>query len=70
MAVAAKRKDAREANGSATNNGTRIAQNHEDEQKRRDREERKSLVLWKRPIVTTEYFIKETSTLLYTYGEK
>lgn len=39
-------------------------------QKQKEKEERASLVLWKRPIVTTEYFIREVSTLLYIYGAK
>lgn len=64
VATTVKRKDA--ANGHTNSK----AQNHVDKQKQREREERQNLVLWKKPILTTEYFIKETSTLLYTYGEK
>lgn len=69
MATAGKRKDAKElptVNGNTNNK----VQNNIDRQKQKEREERQNLVLWKKPIVTTEYFIKETSTLLYTYGEK
>ncbi|XP_065170592.1 vacuole membrane protein 1-like isoform X3 [Atheta coriaria] len=39
-------------------------------QKLREREERESYVLWKRPLGTIEYFTKETLILLYTYGKQ
>lgn len=69
MVAAGKRKDAKETPAVNGNSNTKV-QNTIDKQKQKAREERQNLVLWKKPIVTTEYFIKETSTLLYTYGEK
>lgn len=66
----AKRKDASKVAPTANGNTNTKVQNNIDRQKQQEREERQNLVLWKKPIVTTEYFIKETSTLLYTYGEK
>lgn len=68
-AATAKRKDAKEAAPAAANGNAKLL-NSVDKQKQREREERRNLVLWKKPILTTEYFVKETSTLLYTYGEK
>lgn len=75
MVAGVKRKDAKEgtANGNATvNNVTRSPSDAAAVciQKQKEKKERANLVIWKRPIVTTEYFIKEVSTLLYTYGEK
>lgn len=69
MVAAGKRKDAKETPTINGNTNTKV-QNNIDKQKQKEREERQQLVLWKKPILTTEYFIKETSTLLYTYGEK
>lgn len=42
------------------------------EQQRKDAEkkERNSLVLWKRPLTTVEYFIREIYELISIYGKK
>lgn len=69
MVAAGKRKDVKETPTANGNSNTKV-QNNIDKQKQKAREERQNLVLWKKPILTTEYFVKETSTLLYTYGEK
>ncbi|KAF5286550.1 hypothetical protein FQA39_LY16233 [Lamprigera yunnana] len=38
--------------------------------KQREREEREKIVIWKQPIRTLEYFIKELFFLIYIFGKK
>lgn len=61
-----KRKDSSpEANG---NNPPRI--DSTERQKELEKKEREGIVIWRRPITTLEYFIKELFIVLYTYGKK
>lgn len=39
-------------------------------QKEKEREERESIVLWKKPLLTLEYFIRECGELVTYYGNK
>lgn len=60
-----KRKDTSpEANG---NNPPRIDSPSLKELERRERE---TIVIWRKPITTLEYFVKELFIVLYTYGKK
>lgn len=75
MVVGMKRKDAKQANGNSTAIPNDVVRSPsvaaaQCAQRQKLKKQREGLVLWKRPITTTEYFIKEVSTLLYTYGEK
>lgn len=38
--------------------------------KEKDKKFRQSIVLWKRPLLTIEYFVREVIDLLITYGQK
>lgn len=67
MATSTKRKDgAPETNG----NNVKPSKMASLEAKEKEKAERESLVLWKKPITTTEYFLRESLALLYTYGMK
>ncbi|KAJ8958051.1 hypothetical protein NQ318_002060, partial [Aromia moschata] len=71
MAGGINRKDASATlNGSNVQNNTKAKNNTDQQRKERERKERESLVLWKRPITTVEYFFREVSVLLSTYGKK
>ncbi|XP_023311263.1 vacuole membrane protein 1-like [Anoplophora glabripennis] len=70
MTSGARKDGAPTINGSNLQNNIRT-KNHAEQQKReKERQDRESLVLWKRPIVTVEYFIREVIILLSTYGKK
>lgn len=61
-----KRKDITpEANG---NNLARI--DNVQEAKEKEKSEREDIVLWRKPVITLEYFVRESVILLYTYGKK
>ncbi|XP_018326635.1 vacuole membrane protein 1 isoform X3 [Agrilus planipennis] len=51
----------------ASNKKTNSTSKHK---KQGEKLERESLVLWRRPLKTLEYFFKEVFVLLYTYGNK
>lgn len=38
--------------------------------KEKDKKFRQSIVLWKRPLLTIEYFFREVIDLVITYGQK
>ncbi|KAG5875157.1 hypothetical protein JTB14_014286 [Gonioctena quinquepunctata] len=70
MAGQTKRKDATvQQNGNGTHS---LKPKNSSEQKRKEREkkDRESLVLWKRPLTTVEYFFRECYVLSTTYGKK
>nr|XP_023015659.1 vacuole membrane protein 1 isoform X2 [Leptinotarsa decemlineata]XP_023015660.1 vacuole membrane protein 1 isoform X2 [Leptinotarsa decemlineata] len=64
-----KRKDATaQQNGDTVQNHTKNKST--EEQKKKEKTERESIVLWKRPLITIEYFFRECYVLLSTYGKK
>ncbi|XP_030764304.1 vacuole membrane protein 1 isoform X2 [Sitophilus oryzae] len=54
------------ANGKSTKNSTSEAQK---KQKVKERDERENIVLWKKPLLTLEYFVRECGELLAHYGK-
>lgn len=57
-------------NGTAVHNNKKPKNVSEAERKEQEKKYRRSLVLWKRPIVTIEYFFREIVILFITYGKK
>lgn len=70
MTGGARKDGAPTVNGSNLHNNIRTKNHAEQQKKEKERLERESLVLWKRPIVTVEYFVREVFILLSTYGKK
>lgn len=74
MSTTAKRKEVSIAsNGSVPNVDPKenITENVQSRRSRQlEKEDRQSLVIWKRPFTTLEYFVKEVFMLLHTYGQK
>lgn len=56
------------------NNVNKATKGHTNEtqkkQKERERNEREGIVLWKKPILTLEYFFRECFELVTHYGKK
>lgn len=55
-------------NGNAVHNNKKSKS--EELRKEQDKKFRQSIVLWKRPLLTIEYFFREVIDLLITYGKK
>lgn len=70
MTSGARKDGAPTVNGSNVQNNIKTKNHAEQQKKEKERQERESLVLWKRPVVTVEYFIREVFMLLSTYGKK
>ncbi|KAJ8942504.1 hypothetical protein NQ314_010057 [Rhamnusium bicolor] len=71
MSGGASRKDATTTlNGSNIQNNTRTKNTAEQQRKDKEKQDRESLLLWKRPVITIEYFFREVVILLTTYGKK
>ncbi|CAH0549366.1 unnamed protein product [Brassicogethes aeneus] len=51
-------------------NGNVACSSKEQEQRRREREDRECLVLWKKPFRTVDYSVREILALTRTYGRK
>ncbi|KAF7283517.1 transport and Golgi organization 5 isoform X2 [Rhynchophorus ferrugineus] len=73
--MATKRKEIPTSNGniiqSNANGKTKNTLNDaQKRQKEKEREERESIVLWKKPLLTLEYFSKECGELVTYYGKK
>lgn len=71
MSTSVKRKDVKEV--VPTKNGSdKTQQSVESEtlNKNKEKEDRQSLVLWKRPFSTLEYSFRECLILLITYGKR
>ncbi|XP_044763793.1 vacuole membrane protein 1 isoform X2 [Coccinella septempunctata] len=74
MSASVKRKDVKEVppttNGSDKQLETKNSSETERLNKQKEIEYRKGIVLWKRPILTIEYCIRECLILLTTYGRR
>ncbi|CAG9821447.1 unnamed protein product [Phaedon cochleariae] len=71
MAGQTKRRDATpQQNGDTVQNNMKTKKQSEQKRKEKEKKDRESLVLWKRPLVTLEYFFRECLLLLTTYGKK
>ncbi|KAJ8972857.1 hypothetical protein NQ317_010281 [Molorchus minor] len=71
MAGGTNRKDATMAlNGNNVQNNIKTKNNTDQQRKEKEKKDRESLVLWKRPLTTMEYFCREVSILITTYGKK
>lgn len=57
-------------NGNVAHNNKKSKNVSEQERKDQEKKYRRSIVLWKRPLVTIEYFFREIVILLITYGKK
>lgn len=71
MSVTVKRKDVTQLNSNGDSKPIHKSID-EDESKRKkmEKEDRESLVLWKRPLTTLEYSFRECLVLLSTYGKR
>ncbi|XP_045466897.1 vacuole membrane protein 1 isoform X2 [Harmonia axyridis] len=74
MSTSVKRKDAKEASSKTNGSSKQLEKKKSSEtgnlRKQKEIEDRKSLVLWKRPFSTLEYSIRECAILLVTYGKR
>lgn len=76
--MASKRKEAKnspDTNGSVVQNNVNnkpknVTNEVQQRQREKERSERESIVLWKQPVLTLEYFFKECIELVTHYGRK
>lgn len=57
-------------NGNIVHNNKKSKNVSEGVKKEKEKKFRQSIVLWKRPLLTIEYFLREVISLLTTYGKK
>lgn len=71
MARGTKQKDSAPIiNGTGVHNNRKNKNHNEQQKKELEKADRKKLVLWKKPLVTMEYFFREIFVLLTTYGKR
>ncbi|KAJ8921223.1 hypothetical protein NQ315_013695 [Exocentrus adspersus] len=70
MTVGLRQEGSITVNGNNVQNHTRTKNHAEQQRKEKERKDRESLVLWRRPLITIEYFVREVFILLSTYGRK